>query len=102
MTDKARKTLPVECSLILTRKLKLQLSRTCLCKLLISNCMVSREIWINMHSIVSFSKTSNSTRPSDSCYFEVFEKLTRACYIQIALETIPLPILNVYNKICGI
>jgi hypothetical protein len=43
---------------------------------------------------VSFSKTSNSTRPSDSCYFEVFEKLTRACYIQIALETILLPILN--------
>jgi hypothetical protein len=42
--------------------------------------------------IVSFSKTSNSTRPSDSCYFEVFEKLTRACYIQIALETMLLPI----------
>ena len=31
-----------------------------------------------MHSCMSFSKTSNSTRPSDSCYFEVFEKLTRA------------------------
>ena len=27
-----------------------------------------------MHALVSsFSKTSNSTRPSDSCYFEVFE-----------------------------
>jgi hypothetical protein len=77
------------------RKLKLQLSRTFLCKLLISNSMVSREIWINMHALVSFSKTSNSTRPSssDSCYFEVFEKLTRACYIQIALETMLLRIL---------
>jgi hypothetical protein len=43
---------------------------------------------------VSFSKTSNSTRPSDSCYFEVFEKLTRACYIQIGLQTMLLPIQN--------
>ena len=33
-----------------------------LCKLLISNSMVSREIWINMHSYVSFSKIENSTR----------------------------------------
>jgi hypothetical protein len=43
----------VECSLW-TRKLKLQLSRTFLCKLLIrvSNSIVSREIWINMHSWV--------------------------------------------------
>ena len=32
------------------RKLKLQLSRTFLCELLTSNSMVSREIWINMHS----------------------------------------------------
>jgi hypothetical protein len=55
--------------------------------------MVFREIWINMHVLVSFSKTSNNTRSSDSCYFEVFEKLTRACYIQIALETMLLPIL---------
>jgi hypothetical protein len=42
--------------------------------------------------LVSFSKTSNSTRPWDSCYFEVFQKHTRACYIQIALETMLLPI----------
>ena len=43
--------------------------------------MVSREIWINMH-------------------FEVFEKLTRACYIQIALETMLLPIhITMDNKI---
>jgi hypothetical protein len=48
---------------------------------------------LDKHALVSFSKTSNSTRPSDSCYFEVFEKLIRACYIQIALETMLLPIL---------
>ena len=34
---------------------------------------------MDKHALVSFSKTSNSTRPnSDSCYFEIFEKLTRA------------------------
>jgi hypothetical protein len=43
-----------------------------------------------MHALMSFSKTSNSTRPSDSCYFEVFEKLIRACYIQIPLENMLL------------
>ena len=37
-----------------------------------------------------FLKTSNSTRLSDSCYFEVFEKLTHACF---ALEIMLLPIL---------
>jgi hypothetical protein len=37
----------------------------------------------------------DSTSPSDSCYFEVFEKLTSAWYIQIALETMLLPIQNV-------
>jgi hypothetical protein len=41
--------------------------------------MVSREIWVNIFGRV---------------LFEVFEKLTRACYIQIALETMLLPILN--------
>ena len=49
--------------------------------------MVSRVIWIKQE-LVSFSKPSNSTRPSDSCYFEVFEKLTRACFIQIAHESL--------------
>ena len=43
-------------------------------------------------SLVSFSKTSNSNRSLDSCYFDVFEKLTRAFYFQIALEIVPLPI----------
>jgi hypothetical protein len=41
---------------------------------------------LDKHALVNFSKTSNSIRPSDSYYFEVFEKLTRACYVQIALE----------------
>ena len=40
----------------------------------------------NKHALMSFPKTSNSTRPLNSCYFEVFEKLTRACYFQIARE----------------
>jgi hypothetical protein len=44
--------------------------------------MVSREIWINIFGRV---------------LFEVFEKLTRACYIQIALETMLLPILNKFT-----
>jgi hypothetical protein len=47
--------------------LKLQLSRTFLCKLLISNSMVSHEIWINMHSWV-FQRPQNSTSPKDECY----------------------------------
>ena len=50
--------------------------------------MVSRvTVWIKQE-LVSFSKSSNSTRPLDSCYFEVFEKLSRACFIQIALESL--------------
>ena len=32
------------------------------------------------NALVSFSRTTNSTRPSDSCYFEDFEKLTCACF----------------------
>ena len=35
--------------------------------------MISHEIW-KKHALVGFSKAINSTRPSDSCYFEVFEK----------------------------
>ena len=42
----------------------------------ISNSMVSREIW-KKYALMGFSKTTNSTRHSDSCYFEVFEKLIR-------------------------
>ena len=40
------------------------------CILFISNSMVSRAIWKNTHSWVFQLKTSNSTRPSDSCYFD--------------------------------
>ena len=39
-----------------------------------------------------FLKTANSARPSDSRYFVVFLKLTRACLSVIALEIILLPI----------
>ena len=35
-----------------------------------------------------------TTRPADSCNFGVIEKLTGACYFQIALETMLLPILK--------
>ena len=45
--------------------------------------------------LVSLSKTSNSTRLSDSCYFDsYFEKLTRARSSQIALEIMLLSIQN--------
>jgi hypothetical protein len=43
-------------------KLKLQLSRTFLCILLICNGMVSCEIWIKQALV--------STRPVDLCYFD--------------------------------
>jgi hypothetical protein len=46
----------------------------------------------NMHSWIFQRPQINSTRPSDWCYFAVFEKLPRACYIQIALETMLLSI----------
>ena len=41
---------------------------------------------------------SAQTRPSDSYYFEVSEKLTRACYIQIIYCTRNLAI--TYTNIC--
>ena len=53
--------------------------------------MICREIWKN-HALVRFSKTTNTTRPSDWCYFEVFEKLTRPYFYQIGLEIMLLPI----------
>ena len=55
------------------------------CTLVIGNNKIYREIWKN-HALVRFSKNTNSTRRSDSCYFEVFDKLTSACFLQIALE----------------
>ena len=48
---------------------------------------MSRAI-VGKPALVSVSKTSNTTCPSDSCYFEVFKKLTRAMLLQIALEII--------------
>jgi hypothetical protein len=66
--QQSNKTLSVNGSLYQC-KLKLQLSRTFLCILLICNWVVSREIWIKQ-ALMSFTKTLNSTRSSDSCYFD--------------------------------
>ena len=83
--------------------MKLQLSRTFLCKLLISNSMVSR---FDKHALVSFSKTSNivgPTRPSHSCYFEVF-KLNSLVHVVSKLHSKPcyyLYLLAVYMYSCN-
>ncbi len=53
--------------------------------------MLSRQ-FEKKHTLVSFSKTSNYTRPSDSCDFDLLAKLPCTCFFQIALETIVLPI----------
>jgi hypothetical protein len=53
--------------------------------------MVSREIWIKQ-TLVSFSKTSNIALVLHTrVILMFFEKLTCACFIQIALETFLLP-----------
>ena len=62
-----------------------------------ANSMVSCAIWKNIHSWVFQLKTSNCTRPSDSCNFDSLWK-TYSCmfFFQIALETmllLPLHIL---------
>jgi hypothetical protein len=57
---------------------------------MVLHAMGSRKMWLNMHSWVF-------QRPQIALvllYFEVFEKLTHACYIQIALETMLFPILT--------
>ena len=40
--------------------------------------------------------TPNCIRPADSCNFGVIQKLTRACYFQIAPETMLLPLLILF------
>ena len=55
--------------------------------------MVSREIW-EKHALMSFSKTQIELVLRTRAILYVFEKLTRACFSQIALETILLPILK--------
>jgi hypothetical protein len=50
-------------------------------------CMVSRAIWKNIHSWV-FSKTSNCTRPSDSCNFDRLETMLLPIQIPIRLSFI--------------
>ena len=47
--------------------------------LIISDIMISRAI-LEKPTLVNFLKTSNNTHPWDSCFFEVSEKLTRACF----------------------
>jgi hypothetical protein len=66
------------------RQLKLQLFQTFFCILLISNRIVSREIWIKQ-TLVSFSM--------------LFEKLNRARFIQIALVTILYSIIPILKYI---
>ena len=56
--------------------------------------MVSREIW-EKHALMSFSKTQIELVLRTRAILYVFEKLTRACFSQIALETILLRILIV-------
>ena len=71
--------------------LRVFLSRTFLFILLTSKSMVSRAIG-KYHALVSFSMTPNCTRPTNSGDFGVIEKFTRACFFQIALEIMILPI----------
>ena len=59
--------------------------------------MVSREIW-EKHALMSFSKTQIELVLRTRAILYVFEKLTRACFSQIALETILLPILIIYTE----
>ena len=61
-------------------------------KLLSSNSMVSREIR-EKHALMSFSKTHKFVLRTRAISY-VFEKLTRACFSQIALETILLPMMS--------
>ena len=59
------------------------------CTLLISNSMVSCGIWKNTHSWV-FQRLQMALVVRTRAILIVFEKLTRACFSQIALETILL------------
>ena len=51
------------------------------CLLLIGNSMISSAILEK-----TCTPKASLAHPSYSCYFVVFEKLTRACYFQIVLE----------------
>ena len=61
--------------------------------------MVSREVW-EKHALMSFSKTQIELVLRTCAILCVFEKLTRACFSQIALETILLPILTLNCRQC--
>ena len=55
--------------------------------------MVSREIWVKQ-APVRFSKTQIALVLRTRIILMLFGKLTRACFIQIALETILLRVLR--------
>jgi hypothetical protein len=57
----------------------------------ISNSMVSRAIWKNIHSWV-FQRLQIALVLWTRAILIVFEKHTRACFFQIAFETIPIQI----------
>jgi hypothetical protein len=59
------------------------------CTLLISNSMVSCGIWKNTHSWV-FQRLQMALVVRTRAILIIFEKLTRACFSQIPLETILL------------
>ena len=71
------------------------------CILLLSNSTVSRGIWKNIHSWV-FQRLQIALVLRTGAILIVFEKLTRACFSQIALETILLPIQTDFNSIAHI
>ena len=58
--------------------------------------MVFRAISKNIHSWV-FQRLQIALALQTRAILTVFEKLTRACFFQIALETILLPIQNMCN-----
>ena len=65
--------------------------------------MISRAI-LEKYALLSFSETSNSTHPSDSCYL-IELKLTDTCFFHIPLEIILLHRLIfsifIFSKVTG-
>ena len=89
--EQSKNILSVDGSLYLNvLQLKLQLSRTFLCILLIRNRMISRKIWTTkLIALILWTLA----------VLMLFENLTHACFIQIALETMLLPILTNYEDL---
>ena len=55
--------------------------------------MVSREIWKNTYTHECFKNAQITLVLCTRAILHIFDKLTRACFSKIALETILLPIL---------